>query len=166
MSLPAFDEPANERRTVRAKRKVFDLPAARLMLPLVRRVLSDVVEQTAQMAHANLQITRIRSGNCNDRKRQEQLFDLGQEVRTLQSSLSNCIDELRGLGVILSDAALGIAGFPTIVNGSLAYLVVRHEDDDLRFWRYCDQPKLRPIPESWYLEATAPKEECEGLILA
>jgi hypothetical protein len=134
-------------------------------LPLVRRIVQDirqlrrrlVLAQTEQRKWRNADRAAIEAGRR---------FSLADDVRQLRDELRSVIDELHSVGATLLDAVRGDIGFPTIVNGSLAYLVYRSEDDTVSFWRYRDQPKLRPIPTQWFgMPVVHRMEEEEGLLV-
>jgi hypothetical protein len=133
MSLPSFEESSRVRRNVRRGRRVFELNDARRMLPLVRRILADALE-------ARSETLRLRKAGAAG----------GVALAEKCETAAALIAEGRKLGVDILDGAIGTAGFPTIINGSLAYFIYRHEDDDVYAWRYRDQPTMRAIPGSWY----------------
>ncbi|HVJ83082.1 MAG TPA: DUF2203 family protein [Planctomycetia bacterium] len=121
------------RRDVRRGRRVFEFNDARRTLPLVKRILADALE-------ARRETLRLRKASPSG----------GVALAEKCEAAAALIAEGRKLGVDILDGPAGAAGFPTIVNGSLAYFIYRHEDDDIYAWRYRDQPTLRPIPGSWY----------------
>ena len=164
MSMPAFEESSRLRRPARAERKVFDLPTACTMLPLVRRIVSDIVGEHSRFAHLQLQAKR-HAEQTSSWEAKKALYRLHDEISASRAALRSVQEELTDLGAVLLDPVHGTAGFPTIVNGSLAYLVYQASLDDIRHWRYRDQPKLRPIPESWYSEVPLMSEQEEGLLI-
>jgi hypothetical protein len=146
MSMPSFEEGSRVRRAVRVDRKVFDVAGAREMLPLVRSIIADVLDAQASVAMSQRALTAAELDGADKAEIWRAGDDLGERHKRLAAVQS----ELKKLGVHLLDTGRGDVGFPTIVNGALAYLVLRGEDDDVYQWRYCDQPKFRPIPKSWY----------------
>lgn len=156
MSHPSFDEPARTRTRRRVERRIFDVPAARATLPLVQHILADLVRRRVELVHL------LRERDAKAKAGSPERHRLSAAVETARGALETIRDELRRLGVVVLDLGQGQVGYPTIVNGALAYLVYRHEDQDLRDWRYRDQPRLRPIPRSWFAEAMAPSNP-EGL---
>ena len=164
MSLHAFEESARLRRSRRAERTLFDLPTAGGMLPLVRRILEDIAAKHAKLAHQKLQHRRLSVGLPADWQSRTAHYRLAEVIDLSTQELEALRGELCSLSVVLLDPLHGVAGFPTIVNGSLAYLVFRSAEDRVRHWRYRDQPKLRPIPESWHAQ-TPLQAEPEGLLV-
>lgn len=129
------------KRSSRARRtrapKVYDVPTATKSLVLVRRIVADLVAAIQAL----------------DRLPRE---DVSPAVRHERADLSAKIEEyrheLKELGLHLLHRHTGTVGFPTLVNGQLAYLVFRADEPGLVHWRYRHQNRLRPIPASW-LEA-------------
>ena len=168
MSLPSFDEPAPSFESDLPRRRdrlVFDLPTARTALPLVTRVVADLVDRCARSAHQSLAARRLGADASADWETKKTLFRLQDEQAKTKAQFEQAHEELTSLGADLLDSARGVVGFPTIVNGSLAYLVYCHEEGDIRHWRYHDQPRLRSIPASWLETAPEPSEESEGLLV-
>jgi hypothetical protein len=160
MSMPSFEESSRVRRCVRVGRKVFDVAGARDMLPLVRSIVADLLDAQAAVAAIQRALTTAEQ----DGSPKAEAWRLGDELADRQKRLAAVQLELKKLGVHLLDTGRGDVGFPTIVNGALAYLVLRGEDDDVYHWRYCDQPRFRPIPKSWYQTPPARVDEPELVI--
>lgn len=152
-------------RTSRSVQMVFDVALASEALPLVRRIVADIAEYKRRLTQAQTERRRIqlsREERSNSRRR----FSLDDSIRELRSELRNVIDELHHVGAMLLDPVSGEVGFPTIVNGSLAYLVYRAEEDKIAHWRYRDQAKLRPLPAHWLSTPSISRlEEEEGLLV-
>lgn len=164
MSMPSFEESARLRRRSRGAKSFYDLCGARRTLPLLRRVLGDVVAVNARLAHQRRDLEKLQTSRRKDwHIRQEQLR-LTDAIRSTRRQLGTARGELESLGPKVLDSAHGIVGFPTIVNGSLAFLVFRHEDEDFRFWRYRDQPKLREIPSGWFVDEAEDPRTGDGLM--
>jgi hypothetical protein len=154
MSIPAFEDSSRKVcRPRRVQRRVYDVPSAQESCVLVRRVVADLLATRVRLTHEECQLrgpadVASPSEKINRRRRLDRIAALRSEVSELTA-------ELEQIGVKLLNSGTGLVGFPTIVNGALAYLLYRHEDDALRFWRYRDERKQRPIPTSWFAEALA-----------
>lgn len=138
--------PRAERRTPQT-RTVFDLDLARAATPLVQRILAEVAGLRGRLSRNRARRESLDADPL--RRRSRERFLLEDEAGELRAALRDVVDELHAMGVALLDPVRGEAGFPTLVNGGAAYLVLRSEDDRVAFWRYRDQPRLRPIPEHW-----------------
>lgn len=143
---------------------VFDYSLACQAIPLIRRIARDIVNRNDLLRASREELRQRSQGNAVLTPRQR--FQLEDAVRELRAQLRSLIDELHRVGVTLLDPSLGEVGFPTIVNGSLAYLVYRTTDDAVQSWRYRDQRRLRPLPVHWKTTSLAqePTEE-EGLLI-
>lgn len=151
-------------RTARSFQTVFDLPMATAALPLVRRIIADIADKKVRLNKC--QVERRRWKDSNESGSARRRFLLEDQIRDLRAELRSVIDELHQTGVALLDPARGEVGFPTIVNGSLAYLVYLSGDHQVRLWRYRDQNKLRRIPTHWGDGANLSRhEEEEGLLI-
>ena len=150
-------------RSVRPLQTVFDVTLAHEALPLVRRIVADIARQKVRLNQAQTERRRLMVSSAEGPRRRFQLED---EIRELRTELRSVIDELHRVGATLLDAVRGEIGFPTIVNGSLAYLVYRAEDDAILHWRYRDQAKLRALPNHWLAAPVVSRlEEEEGLLV-
>lgn len=150
-------------RSVRPLQTVFDVTLAHEALPLVRRIVTDIARHKIRLNGAQLERRRLSTEAAENPRRRFQLED---EIRELRNELRSVIDELHRVGATLLDPVRGEIGFPTIVNGSLAYLVYRAEDDAILHWRYRDQAKLRALPEHWKATPSISRlEEEEGLLV-
>lgn len=151
-------------RPARAHAVVFDLALAEDALPLVQRVLADITGIKSKLIGWESERRQLRKTSTASETRRR--FTIEDEIRDARQSLRGTIDELHQIGVTLLDSVRGEVGFPTIVNGSLAYLYFRVGGEQLSHWRYRDQAKLRPIPPHWR-GAPVPSrlEEEEGLLV-
>lgn len=152
------------RRWTRPASPVFDFALACQAIPLIRRIASDIVAARRGLIQRRDELTKLVSQQSPTGSRAR--FALEDQVRQLRAHLRILIDELHSVGVSLLDPVRGEVGFPTIVNGSLAYLVYRLSDDAICFWRYRDQRRLRPLPTHWKSASLVQDEvEEEGLLI-
>ncbi|QDU61125.1 hypothetical protein Pan216_19790 [Planctomycetes bacterium Pan216] len=165
MSMPAFEESSRVRRSRRTPKKIFDLSSARRTLPLVGHIVAEAVEVRTRWIHNRREADKLQALRTSDWNVRKDIYRLGDEIKRDEARHEALEQELFDLGVVLMDDIRGLAGFPTIVNGSLAYLVFQHELEDIRSWRYRDQEKLRPIPQEWDAETPLLFENSEGLLV-
>jgi hypothetical protein len=133
---------------------LLDLPTVRKMLPLVRHIITDMLE-----AEQNLgSILWEQNGLDRNRRdltwpeRQRRYFLL-DEVTRLEQRRKDMISELKELGVQVLDTVHGRVGFPTIVNTKPAFFSWQPEETDVDFWHFAGDERRRPIPVSWTKEA-------------
>lgn len=167
LQLPSSDDRSPSVSPVRPVKKLFDVPMARRTLPLVRRVAADLVARHAEFVRQTTLQRRLLDLPATDwetrKARQRQLM----QTDSVSEAFAALKAELDRAGLVLLDAARGVIGYRSIVNGSLAYLVYQHDDQDVLFWRYHDQKKLRPIPTRWsgHSVAAVILEEQDGLLV-
>jgi len=126
------------------------------MLPLVKSIVSDIV--TSRLALNKLAPEQERL----DRHRRDLVwqerqrrYQLGEEITTVERSLTNAVGELKSLGVSLVDDEAGEVDFPTKINGRSAAFTWKLGEDRLGHWHYSDEESRRPIPADWDLPAAA-----------
>jgi hypothetical protein len=134
---------------------VLDLPTVGKMLPLVRQIVSDMLDAEQQLGgllweQDGLDRNR-RELTWPERKRRYFLLD---EVSRLQQRRKDTVSELKDLGVQVLDATIGRLGFPTIVNTRPAFFSWQPDEAEVGFWHFAgSDDRRRPIPVSWTKEA-------------
>ena len=87
------------------------------MLPLVGRIAKDIVQHHERLARMTPEYARLernrRSLNWPQRSRR---YQLEEEIAAAQGELRTVQAELEALGVVLLEPAVGLVGFPTMVN--------------------------------------------------
>jgi hypothetical protein len=130
---------------------------SRAMLPLVGRIVADVVRDQARLAQLQPEQARLDlQRHTLPWPQRARRYQLREEIVTLEKDLGTALAELDSLGVVLLDAETGLVGFPTIVNDRRAYFAWRPEDEGLDFWSYAGDSTRRPVPEDW---TRPPKEK-------
>ena len=139
----ASSEGRSRQKSRRLKSRItFDLSSAHATLPLVKRIVADLVESTRCAA-------KERSVTLRERAQTALLFQVRSQSSLPNEAVTDRVDELRRLGVVVLDNVRGVVAFPSIVNGCLAYLIFQHGNESIDHWRFRDQGKLRPVPTSW-----------------
>jgi hypothetical protein len=126
------------------------LATARKMLPLVERIVGDLLHNSRTLALLLPEQERLdqyrRDLIWPDRARR---YQLQSEIAGIQRNLDEARGELDGLGVAVMDVARGEVGFPTLVDGRRAYFSWRAGEADIRFWHFAEESERRPIPAGW-----------------
>jgi hypothetical protein len=129
-------------------RKVFDYFSARASLPLVKAILSDIMAQAEdynQIKRSQAETPATKSLSNEDTATFLELrkkLEVSERMRELG-------EELKRLGVCLLDLSRGIVGFPSVINGKLAYLLYRHKEDAIKYWRFADESLTHLVPVEW-----------------
>ncbi len=134
----------------RRKDVTMDLPTARQMLPLVRSIVTDIVDTQHRLAELSVEQEALdknrRDLNWTDRQRR---YAVHEEVARHEKSLAGAESELAALGLTLVDAGAGRVDFPTRINGRPAAFSWQLGEDAVQFWRYTGEDHRRPIPADW-----------------
>lgn len=134
-----------ERRPV-----VLNLRTARRMLPLVRRIVDDILHHQRCLAVLGSEQDRL------DRERRhlnwplrQRRYQVHEEFAVAQHHLQDALAELEVLGVALVDADEGQVGLPTVVNGRLAFFSWKVGEAGLQHWHFPGDSQRRTIPATW-----------------
>ena len=132
---------ASERRG--AAERLLTWGESRAMLPLVGRVMKDVMRHRQRLAELNPERDLLERRRHNlDWPQRQRRYRIHEEILTAEKELIAVEAELDALGVVLLDADTGMAGFPTMVNNRAAFFSWRSEEEGLIYWNFADD--LRP----------------------
>jgi hypothetical protein len=127
-----------------------NLTTVRSMLPLVRRIVEDIVQHQRRLAQLLPEQERL------DRQRRDlawperaRRYQVQEEVAATDHCLQEALAELAGLGVVLLDPVECQVGFPTIVNSRRAFFSWRPGENGVSSWHFPGETVRRPIPASW-----------------
>ncbi len=134
----------------RRKSGPVDLSTARQMLPLVRSIVSDIVDSKKNL----LDLTHEQDLLDRDRRKLEwaarhRRYSLREEVAKAEQNYGMALTELDALGVSLVDLSNGRVDFPTRINGRSAAFSWQLGEEAVGHWRYTEEEQLRPIPKDW-----------------
>jgi hypothetical protein len=120
------------------------------MLPLVRRIIRDLLDAHRRLGHllpeqAGLDRQR-RHLSWPERCRR---YDLHEEVAEQELNRQEALAELEVLGLTLLDEQEGRVGFPMTAYGRRAFLSWAPDDESLQHWHFAHEHGLRPIPSAW-----------------
>jgi hypothetical protein len=123
---------------------------ANRMLPLVQRIVADVLECRTRLVQSQAEKAPL------DRQRQTLVwtqrarrYQLQEDIVRDEGHLRLVLAELDSLGLTLLDDLTGRVGFPTLVNRRRAYFSWMPGEATLAFWHYPDDAERRPIPATW-----------------
>jgi hypothetical protein len=133
------------------------LSTSRQMLPLVRRILQDILDSRQRLSQIEPELATLERQRRHlawpDRCRRYQLHE---EVNSQEQHLQEAFKELKTLGVTLLDTDQGVVGFPTVVNGRRAFFSWHLGEEGLDFWQFAGESIRRTIPKSWLQELETP----------
>jgi hypothetical protein len=124
--------------------------ASHAMLPLVGRIVTDIMHGHARLALLRPEQKRLDSQRHTlswpERSRR---YQVQEELAAVEKDLRQAYTELEGLGVAVLHGASGLVGFPTIVNDRRAFFSWRPGEEDVVFWNFAGDPVRHAVPESW-----------------
>lgn len=122
--------------------KYFTPSEARRTLPLVRRIVKDILDTSREMRLIAEEITG----------------DIEKDPRILKmvNDIEKFMDELEEIGCYFKDwnFTLGLVDFPAIIDGKEVYLCWRSDEDDIIYYHEIDAGYAgrKPIPAEYFGE--------------
>lgn len=117
--------------------KLFTVEEANRTLPLVRRIVQDVVDQHRVWRERVLELDLIASAPRAGEP-QQRIEQLEREAQALARELDGYQRELEQLGIQLKDRRLGLVDFPSERDGRAVLLCWRLDEPEVRFWHEMD----------------------------
>lgn len=125
----------------------FTVEQANRSLPLVRRIVDDVVAQYRRWQDRvrELEVLNAARTTAHPVPRAE---ELEREIQALAAEIDGFTRELAQLGVELKDHSLGLVDFPGVVGGREVYLCWRVGEPAVQYWHDKDAgfAGRRPLP--------------------
>jgi hypothetical protein len=130
--------------------RLFTVEDANKTLPLVRRIVEDVVRQHRQWREKILELDLVASSSRADEPR-DRAEKLEQEAQFLAREIDGYQRELEELGILLKDRRLGLVDFPSEMAGKRVLLCWRLGEAEVQFWHdedagYAGRQPLQPTP--------------------
>jgi hypothetical protein len=125
--------------SIEAQRRFFSVDDANKALPLVKRIVGDIVAQS----HVVSDLRRRLDSVGQNRKRPagdpywEELAQSQSEMEAEEAKLSEYIEELTRLGVELKGPE-GLCDFPSLREGREVYLCWRLGEPEVQYWHEVD----------------------------
>jgi len=127
-----------------------DLNTARRMLPLIRSIVSDIVDTQNRLTRLAPERDALDdSRRALDWASRQRRYAVHDELTQAEKSLATAAAELDALGVALIDPNAGQVDIPTRINGRQAVFSWRLGEDGVGHWRYAGEKSRRPIPVDW-----------------
>ena len=117
--------------------KLFTVDQANATLPLVRKIVSDVVRQHAVWREKILELD-LASSNAQAEGDHALADRLEREVQALAREIAGFQRELDALGIELKDPRLGLVDFPGEMSGRRILLCWRLGEPEVQFWHEVD----------------------------
>lgn len=120
-------------------KRFFTLAEANQRLPLVRVIVSDIVELFRDVTERRQRLIDLIERNQLGSKRvaspyTEELEQMQADIQADVERLNGFAQELADLGVELKDPNIGLIDFPTLVDDREAYLCWKLGEPEVGFW--------------------------------
>lgn len=128
--------------------RLFTVDEANRTLPLVRRIVEDVVRQHRIWREKILELDLVASSSRADEPRFRAEV-LEKEAQDLAREIDGYQKELEELGIQLKDRRLGLVDFPSELGGKRVLLCWRLGETEVQFWHdedagYSGRQPLQP----------------------
>jgi hypothetical protein len=130
--------------------QLFTVDHANRTLPLVRRIVEDVVREHRRWQEAVLELDLRVSGVRADLP-DLRAVSLEREIQAIAREIDRFESELESLGIQLKDRRIGLIDFPTELDGRRVLLCWRLGEPAVQFWHdehagYAGRKPLSPTP--------------------
>ena len=137
MAAPQFSAPDSVRSS-RPKRR-FTLSDANRSLPLVKRVVGDIVKTHALAMKLQHEVERHPNGKQQQKQQQQQSpATLQEQLDTCMNKLEDFVDELSEIGCELKDYQMGLIDFVGRHEGRDVYLCWKLGEERITHWHELD----------------------------
>lgn len=129
-------------------KRLFTVEEANKTLPLVRRILDDVVRQHRLWREKILELDLVASSSrVGDPRDRAEVLE--REAQELAREIDGYQRELEDLGIQLKDRRLGLVDFPSEIGGRRVLLCWRLGEAEVQFWHdedagYAGRQPLHP----------------------
>jgi hypothetical protein len=113
--------------------QLFTVDHANRTLPLVRRIVEDIVREHRRWQEAIVELDLLVSGVRADLP-DPRAAALEREVQAIAHEIDVCQGELEALGIQLKDRRIGLIDFPSELDGRPVLLCWRLGEPSVQFW--------------------------------
>jgi hypothetical protein len=119
----------------RKKREYFTVESANRTLPLVRSIVTDIVEKFRELndLHARLEVLQGSRRDALTDAHREEVEEVERDFEKKKDELTTVVDELQGLGVQLKGPD-GLVDFPATLDGREVCLCWKLGEPKVLFW--------------------------------
>jgi len=120
-------------------RTLFTVDEANQILPLVRSIVRDVVNDFRELRGAGRERRALEVETSGSRGAQQHIEELKEKVSGFSARIESYLRELSDLGLEVRDLELGLVDFPTLIDGEPAYLSWRLGETKVSWWHPADK---------------------------
>ena len=132
------------------RRTLYEIDTANQVLPLVRSIIRDVVEEFHALRITGREQRTLEAQPIMDPVYRKRLRRLKADVSDASARIEIYLRELEDMGIELRDLESGLVDFPTLVNGEPAFYCWKPGEEDVRWWHAATQgfADRRPVCQS------------------
>jgi hypothetical protein len=121
------------------KQKYFTVESANRTLPLVRSIVTDIVEKFRELhdLHARLEVLQGSRRDALSTAHREEVEEVERDFERKKGELKTVVDELQGLGVHLKGPE-GLVDFPATIDGREVFLCWKLGEPEVLYWHELD----------------------------
>jgi hypothetical protein len=113
--------------------QLFTVDHANRTLPLVRRIVEDIVREHRRWQEAIVELDPLVSGARADRP-DPRAVALEKEIQAIARDIDQFQGELESLGIQLKDRRIGLIDFPSEMDGRRVLLCWRLGETSVQYW--------------------------------
>lgn len=117
--------------------RLYTVQEANRTLPLVRRIVDDIVTTYAKW-QATVREFELASAGVRADAPDERATSLQADAQRLAAEIAGFVRELEQLGVEFKGYDLGLVDFPSLMGDRTVYLCWRLGEPDVRYWHELD----------------------------
>jgi hypothetical protein len=114
-------------------KRVFSLAEANRTLPLVSRIIRDVVRAAGAMGRVRARILAMNAAGLRERAEEE-----GRRLDALEQEVEGFVREIEEIGCVLKDPEVGLVDFPARHGGKTVFLCWKMGEREILFYHDLD----------------------------
>ncbi len=121
------------------KKKVFSPEEANRALPLVKRIVADIVERHRAFSVTRAEYAKLQSQKVLEASQRSRKSELETTIKSSVSEMQGFVAELEALGISIKSFEEGLIDFPSNRDGREVCLCWKHGEDSVDFWHERDE---------------------------
>ncbi len=117
--------------------RTFTIDEANRMLPLVRRIVEDIVQDYARWRE-QVEVLEVVAAGRRGNSPPDEAERVQQDAQRLAADIERYVKELAGLGVDFKGFDLGLVDFPAELGGRRVYLCWQLGEETVEHWHDVD----------------------------
>ena len=122
-----------------ATRTLFSVDEANQVLPLIRSIVRDVVDDFRELRAAGRERRALEVETAGSSCAERYIEELKDKVNEYSARIERYLRELSDLGLEVRDLELGLVDFPSLIDGEPAYLSWRLGEEKVCWWHPADK---------------------------